>query len=241
MATNPISFVDYNKITDRIMFFDKYFTLNFTVNMYSKRKEDNRIFPNVAEYSYYNSAQDKNVISIKRNIDCAFVILHSQDKDVFLSIKPKDIYMLVYALDNMVIPWFIGDKRIFSYDNNKNLILKGKWSDVELPLSDFSYLRFAPIVLNYVDGTYKEGIRMFINTDMCYVDYSIDKFFEFYYYIKNTDMYGAAQNMLQFVKTKPYGNNLRNMNDDISTPVQSNTHSDDSNKLGNYFAKHKNN
>jgi hypothetical protein len=75
---------------------------------------------------------------------------------------------------------------------------------------------------------------MYINNESCYVDYNIDKFFEFYYYIKNTDMYGAAQNMLQFVKTKPYGNNLRDMNEDGTTSISTNG-------LGNYFAKHKNN
>ena len=79
-----------------------------------------------------------------------------------------------------------------------------------------------------MDESVKEGIRMYINSDDTYVDYDINKFMEFFYYMMNTDMYNAAQNMIQYIKTQPYGTNLKDLN--------SKKEDDDSKKVKNFFA-----
>lgn len=223
---NPISFLEYGRITDQLMYFDKYTTLNFTVNMVRKSKDD-RVFYNHNEYIYYNEKMNQNMISIKRNIDCAFTISNNQE-GIFVSIRPSDMYMIQLALKNMILPWFIGGTRIFKVDNNNGIILKGKYTPVEIPLSEYSYIKFVPIIYNYMDESVKEGIRMYINSDDTYVDYDINKFMEFFYYMMNTDMYNAAQNMIQYIKTQPYGTNLKDLN--------SKKEDDDSKKVKNFFA-----
>ena len=226
---SPVSFLEYGRITDVLMHFDKFYTLNFTVSMI--RKKDDRIFYNHAEYMYYNDKMEQNMISIKRVIDCGFTIVNSQDTNVFLMIRPKDIYMMRYVFDNMILPWYIGDKRIYKFDNNNALVIRSKYTPVELPLSEFAYIKFIPIVYEYADGNYKEGVRMYINDDNNYVDYPLNTLLEFYYYITSVDMYGAAQNMIQYIKTQPYGTNLKDFNskqkdDDGQTKI-----------LGGFFGK----
>ena len=208
---NPISFMEYGRITDVLMFFDKYYTLNFTVNMIRKSKDD-RIFYNHAEYMYYNEKYNQNVISIKRQIDCSFTITHSADKNIFISIRPSDMYAVKYALKELVLPWVIGEKKVFRLDNNGTLVLKGRYTPVEIPLSEYTYLKFVPIIYDYIDGSLKEGLRMYLNSDETYVDYDIGRFMEFLYYMTSVDMYTAAQNMMQYIKTKPYGTNIKDIN-----------------------------
>jgi len=220
---NPISFLEYGRITDILMYFDKYTTLNFTVNMVRKTKDD-RITYNHAEFVYYNEGMGQNMISIKRSIDCAFTITNKQG--LFISIRPADMYMMQIVLKDMVLPWFAGPTRIFKVDNNNGIILKGKYTPAEIPLSEYAYIRFIPIVYTYIDESVKEGVRMYINNEDTYVDYDINKFMEFFYYIMNTDMYTAAQNMIQYIKTKPYGTNIKDVNSKSS---------DDSKKVKNFF------
>ena len=224
---SPVSFLEYGRITDVLFFFDKYYTFNFTVNMVRKSKDD-RVFYNHAEYMYYNEKMNQNMISVKRNIDCAFTISNSQDKNAYLAIRPRDIYMIRYAFKDMILPWFMGEKRIYKFDNNNMLVIRGKYTPVEIPLSEYVYLKFIPIVYEFLDGNYKEGIRMYINDDNNYVDYPLNTFLEFYYYIFNVDMYSAAQNMIQYIKTKPYGTNLKDMN---AKPEE------DKSNVGNFFSK----
>ena len=52
---------------------------------------------------------------------------------------------------------------------------------------------------------------MEVNHQAEFVDMDIDKFIGFYYLLKNTDMYSAACNLINYVKTMPYGNNVFRM------------------------------
>lgn len=203
--TNPISFIEYGRITDTLMYFDKYTTFNFTVSMIRKNK-DERITYNHAEFIYYNENLGKNMISIKRTIDCAFTIANKQG--LYIAIRPADMYALRLLLKTMVLPWFAGPSRIYKNDNNNGIVLRGKYTPAEIPLSEYAFIRFIPIIYTYADESVKEGIRMYMNDEDTYVDYDINRFMEFFYYIMNTDMYTAAQNMIQYIKTEPYGTNI---------------------------------
>ena len=201
---------DYNRITDIVMFFNQRFSLNFTVNL---QKKKNNIMRSIhEEYMYYNQNLG-NTISIKRRIDAYFVINDFMEFNNSVIIGARDIYILKYFLDNKIIPWFFDKTRVFYNDNNGNLILKGKFKKEEIPLSEKTFLAFYPVVVNYLDGSTKEGIRMYINREDCFIEYDINKFFEFYYYITNTDIYTVATNLLNYVKMRPYGINLSEIRD----------------------------
>ena len=199
------SFLNYDKITDTLMYFSKDICLNFCVKL-TRKNTNKEVVHFHSEYEYKMNGDKK--YSIKRIFFPVFIINDFRDFNNSVMIRPEDITLLQMILTNNVIPWVIGNKRIFSFDNENKLIIKGKQSQVDFPLSDYKYISFAPIVMTYQDMTMKEGIRLTINNKNNYVDIDINKFMEFYYYICNTDMYNAAIGLLNYVKSGPYKQNL---------------------------------
>lgn len=214
---NNILFVDYDKITDIIMYFNSTVTFNFSVNL-SRKNKNNEVVNYHSECKYTSEYLNKDCYSIKRVIDCYFLINDMKDYKNSIIIRPKDIIMLKMLISDMIIPWFIGSKRVFSFDNNKRLILKRKYHRAQFPVSDYKYISFIPIVLDYEDGTTKEGIRMELNSSDNYIDLDINKFLEFYYFISETDMYNAAINLLNYIVSVPHGVNMYDMTRDYGKP-----------------------
>lgn len=228
----PISFLDYARISDILMQFDKNFRLSLVVNMVYKNQQG-KGGSNVNEYYYYNEAQEKNMISTKRFIDCWFLIEDSVNKSSYAIIYPKDMFVVQKALTELVLPWFFGEKTMFKLDNNNRMVLKGKYTPVEIPFNNNVFIRFSPIIIDYADGTCKEGVRMVVSNENCYCDFDINKFLEFYYYIMHTDMICAAQNMINFLKTPPYGINIKNIGGNIAAEQSGSS----GNTIGNFFSK----
>ena len=67
---------------------------------------------------------------------------------------------------------------------------------------------FRKLVFTYEDGKYKEGIRIYLNSQDAFADLDIDRFMQFVNIIKCTDMYNAALTMINYVKIPPYGINI---------------------------------
>lgn len=204
---DAIHFFDYDKITDTLMFFTQTVALKFGVNL-SKTKNDKR-YPFHNEYAYMSNGH--KAYSIKRSINCWFLIDDSNNFENNILIRPQDVTLLQLLLTNNVIPWIIGENRIYGMNDENRLILKGKFTKVDFPLSDYKFISFLPIVIEYTDNTSKEGIRLIINNKDNMIDININQFLEFYYYIMNVDMYSAATNLLNYVKMKPYGENMYDM------------------------------
>lgn len=232
MAIQPISFLDYGRVSVILMMFDKSFRLSLVVNMTHKNQQG-KITHNINEYYYHNENYGMNMISTKMFLDCWFQIDSTEKTGCYASIYPRDIFIVQKALTEMVLPWFFGDKRIFKLDNNSRLVLKGKYTPVEIPFNNNIFLRFDPIILDYEDGTCKEGVRMTVSNNDCYSEFNINKFLEFYYIIMNTDIVSAALNMINYLKIEPYGINLKNIN---GTQEYTAT-SGGVNNLGNFFSK----
>ena len=204
------SFMDYDKISDTIMYFTSEVSLKFVVNLSRKNKSGDRTSFH-SEYGYMSNYTNRKSYSIKRNISCFFSVDDCKDFNNSIIIRPQDVILLKMIMDNNIIPWFIGNTRIYDFDKSGKLILKGKWSPADFPLSDYKFMSFMPIVITYQDGTLKEGIRIIINDKNNFIDIDINKFFEFYYYICNTDMYNAAATLLNYVKCGPYEQNYFDM------------------------------
>lgn len=235
-----ITFLDYDKISDTIMYLSKTVTLNFCVSLTRRNTNTNKIVPFHSEYIYNSDYKNKKCYSIKRNFNAYFIINDYNDYNNSVMIRPQDIVFLQMLLQNNVIPWFIGSKRIFSIDSDGKIIIKGKYSPAEFPVSEYKYISMLPIIITYEDGTLKEGIRMIINNKNNFIDMDINKFMEFYYYICNTDIYCAATNLLNYVKIGPYGMNQSDIGgnsfkEDYYSSNQEWNEQKDSGKRNNFF------
>ena len=73
--------------------------------------------------------------------------------------------------------------------------------------SEYSYLSFTPIVNEYQSGQFKEGVHICMNTQDVWFDMTIDELYGFYYILTNTSMYNLAAEMVNYIKSQPYGVN----------------------------------
>lgn len=204
------NFTYYDKISDTLIYFNNDISLKFIVSLNRKGADGNIInFHN--EYSYDSSYFGKKSYAIRRYFVPYFSLDDKRDFKNNIMIKPSDVCLLQLVMNNNIIPWVMGNSRIYGMDKEGKIIIKGKWSQADFPLSDYQYLSFIPIVVTYDDNTTKEGIRMVMNNKDNFIDMDINKFMEFYYYINNTDIYNAAIGLVNYVKTQPYCINGREL------------------------------
>jgi len=206
-SNQNIDYTDYDRITDKLMFLSNTITLNFTVVLAKKDKMGNRSHIHY-EAEYPSKFRDQNMSrSIKRDILYYFTIDNSTDFGNGLVLRPQDVEILKMLLDQQILPWFFGVKRVFGIKDNK-LFVKNYGDPVVYAQSDYKFISFTPIVFEYEDGTFKEGIRIYLNNQDAFADLDIDRFMQFVNIIKCTDMYNAALNMINYVKIPPYGVNM---------------------------------
>lgn len=207
-----IKFTDYDRITDILMYLSNTITLNFNVVLSRKDKFGKRShFHYETEYqSKYNGVNIGR--GIKRNMNFYFTLDNKNDFANGFIIRPQDVMLLNMIIDQQILPWFFGQKRIFSITKDgERLIVKGEFEPINYTQSEYKYISFVPIVYNYEDGTFKEGIRIYVNSQSEYADLDIDRFMGFVYILKNTDMYSVACSMVTYVKQAPHGTNIFSM------------------------------
>lgn len=196
-------FEDYDRITDTLIYLSDNITLNFTVNLAKKAKDGSRSF-----FHYETEYQSKyigtnNARAIKRLMVFYFVIDNKNDFGNGFIIRPQDAIMITKIIEDKVFPMYFGPDRVFKIIDNKLVVTN--YNKILYTQSEYKFLAFEPLVCSYEDG-YKDGIRITINSD--YVDIDIDKFMGLYYILKNTDMYGAACSLVNYVKSAPYAVNV---------------------------------
>lgn len=201
-----IHFTDYEKISDVLMFINKDVNLCFNVSLAYRAQNGNRNHFH-KEYSYKSRYVDKdNVVSIKRNFKYYLSIDIKDNFNNNVMINTSNILALRMRL-KIVYNWLT---TLFKYKDDK-LVIIGKWNDNILYLNQYSCLKFEPTVCVYEDGTYKEGVRIYINNEDIYFDMDIDKFMEFYYLIDTIDMYQSAITLLNYLRPE-YGSNITYLN-----------------------------
>lgn len=199
---DAIHFIDYDKISDVLMYMDKDINLSFNVSLAYRTNNGNRNHFH-KEYCYKSRYIDKdNVISLKRNFKYYLSIDVKDDFTNSVMINTTNILALRMRL-KIVYNWFT---TLFKYQDDK-LIISGTWNDNILYLNQYSCLKFEPTVCMYEDGTYKEGVRIYINNDNLFFDMDIDRFMGFYYIIDSIDMYQAAITILNYIRPE-YGTNI---------------------------------
>ena len=235
-----ISFTDYDRITDNLMYLSNTITLNFHVILSRKSKEGNRVFFQYETCSHSKYRDQDIGRNIKRNMSFYYTIDNKNDFANGLILRPQDVKLLTMLINQQVIPWYFDQrKRLFSIKDDK-LIIKGEYKPVIYSQSDYKYISFSPIIYTYEDQTFKEGVRINLNSSSEYADLDIDKFMGFLYILESTDMYAVASNLAVYAKIPPYGINVYSMTGLGGGYVQDNWNSssetnNNSKKKGNSF------
>jgi hypothetical protein len=212
MSNSPIVFLDYDKISDTLIYFSADITLRFNVQLGRKDKDGHRKFfhrETMYESKYSNVGP---VVGIRRDMNFYYSIDDARNYINGVMISIQDVMLLKMLMDNNILPWFIGKKNIYGTNpDDGQLVITGKWKPQQFTLSDYKYLEFLPIVLVYEDGKSNYGIRMIVNDPNNFVDMDLNRFMAFYTIIANTDMYTLASTMLTYAKNEPYGVNMYSM------------------------------
>lgn len=206
-------FLDYEKISDTLLYMSQDTLLKFNVLLGRRRQDGSRSFFS-REAQYKPKQYDfgvSSVISVKRDMQFYFSIDDKNDFTNSILLRPNDVVMLTMLMNNIVLPWFIGKTRIFgkSPDDGK-IIIKGKWKEVPFIMSDIKYMKFYPMICQYEDGRTLEGVRIEINDPSNGVDLNVNQFFTFYYYITKTDMYSSAIGLINYISQTTMGINRWN-------------------------------
>lgn len=193
-----MKFEDYDRVVDTLLYLSDNITFSFITVMSSKVNGVRRFFHSET-YATNNS--------IKRNMRFYFSL---DDKTSFgegIVLRPGDVQILTMLLENKVFPWYFSEESIFKIIDDRLAII-GHFEKADFIQSEYKYLSFVPIVYQFKDDQYKQGIRMYINHQEDYIDMDIDRFMNFYGILKNTDMYAAACNAVTYAKTGGNGINV---------------------------------
>ena len=202
MKQNAITFNDYDKLVDNLLWFSPEISLRFNVQLSVKNKDGNRQSFH-QEYSYQSKFFDTSLSrQIRRNIDCYLSIDVKNDFNNSVSIRYQNMVMLKLKLQN-VVQWFT---KLFKIQDGQLCII-GKYKNEQISLDFGKCIEFEPIVITYDDGKYNEGIRMYVNSKNIWVDMDISKFMAFYYLIDTFDMYQNAIILINYLQRPDYGYN----------------------------------
>lgn len=203
---DAIYFEDYDKITDTILWFSQDIFLRFTVSLASKAQDGTRRSHH-QEFAYESKYDNVAVSrSIRRDINCYLSVEVKNDFFNSAMIRYQNMIMMKLKMDN-VVQWFT---TLFTMEDNK-LVIVGNYKNEQVHLDYGKVLEFEPIVLQFDDGTFCEGVRMYVNSRDTYVDMPIDKFMAFYYIIDKFDMYQNAIILLNYIQRPEYGYNTFSM------------------------------
>lgn len=207
----PISYIDYDKLSDDVLYLGNKLTLRMNVSLSRKQEPDNRYFFH-KEYSYGSLYSKRKLISIKRSYDY-YLSFDKSDLRNIVIIRPQDMIVLQRALERAVL-WFEDKEHNAFYVKNKKLIVKKQKPIVVEGLAMDGYIEFQPIVLlTENDNKQSPGIRLTLGREDCFSDITVDKFYGLVYTISTFRLYEAAQNLLNYLGRPEFGTNLYEMED----------------------------
>lgn len=202
-----LNYTDFDRIHDIIMYFDNNFSLGFVTRLSSKSQTGYRKFYEFqSEYPINKYAGVDKGHSIKRIMFFYYIIENKQYFDSSMILKANDVYIIRNIIDNSVFPWFFGSTRIYK-EKDERLVITGDFQPVSYIQNLQRWLRIEPIVISYEDG-FKEGVRIYVNSDNDFMDLSLDKFIEFVCYMDPKMMYTQSMAQCNYVKIAPYDSNM---------------------------------
>ncbi len=206
---SPIMFLDYDKISDTLLYLSRNIVLKFNVILSTKDKFNHR--KSFHRESVYESKYDnvKDAYNIRRDMNFYWTLEDIEDFGNGIMITIKDVFFFKMFMEKKILSWYIGESIYGISPDDGKLIITGKFQPERFIMNDYKYIEFIPIVLIYDDGkTTDYGVRMIINNPNHFSDIDLNRLIAMYQLICFTDMYSVACSMVNYVKIPPYGMNV---------------------------------
>lgn len=239
----PIDYIDYDKISDDVLYLGSRLYLRMNVSLSDKAEPNNRYhFHREFMYESIYAPHDK-FVSIKRSFNYYLSLDRTDISGGGVMIRPQDMIVLKSKLDE-VSKWF--SNNIFAV-KNKNLIVKVHQEPIIVEgLASQKYLQFDPVAVVWENtGEQTPGVRITLGDPSIFADISVDKLFALIYTLSNFNMYQSAQLLLNYLGRPQPGFNLLEMeentflkeNQDNLTNAKDNRQIKGKNKNLSYFDK----
>lgn len=225
---------NYHRITDTIIRFSKSCALKFIVNL-GYNLDNNMRQPFHKEFEMYDKNHYNRKYTITRNFDYYFSL--ECGAKVINDIDDPSLQYFKIAMNN-IIPIRLLLKRVYNWFNNLDKIYLMKNGKIVLSaeahsmieafvMSQKSFIKFEPAI-NVNDDLYEPAVRMYVNTDIHYIELNFEAFNILYYALTEIEMYSAASNMVNYIQRPELGSNLisfidsydRDTKKELNTPVQ---------------------
>lgn len=211
-----ILYDDYDKISDDMFYLGNNITLKFNVSLSSKYKSNNinndmrHYFHQ--EYKYPSKYKEKdNLLSIRRSYGYYLSIDVAKEWECSVMIRVQDILLFRNAI-NQASSW-AQDGTFVIAGRKKELRLSKKLEPIKVQLPDNKFVWFEPVVI-FNNDIYYPGVRLTVTKESVFTDITMDNFFGLVYLINQLDMFGYAQNMINYINRPQYGYNLHEFDDD---------------------------
>lgn len=204
-----IGYENYEKISDIVMPLSYNATLKMNVILGKKNAEGKRIICH-REYKYNSDKyiNYNNLISVTRVFDY-YLSIESYDSDRnknFIMIKNENIMSFRIGLEKAVK--LMNQDNLYGLFRNKLKVLNGYEPIIIDNLPMGKTIKIDPIVVKLGEIDEAQGMRMYLNGLDDYVDMTNDRFMGFVYNINSIYLYGAAQNLLNYLQRPQYGTNM---------------------------------
>lgn len=209
------NFIDYDSISDKILWFDNNFSLSFTVKLARKDKNGNRDYFH-KEFIYPSQYLDTDQsVTLKRNYDY-FLTIEDLRKTVYIQIRINDMIMLKMIINNIISQ--LTDDSIWVIKNNKLMKKNTGQQPFVLPnLVMNKWISFECVPILDYEGAWSKGVRITLSDQSVYIDMTIDNFMGFAYIIDSFNMIQQAAIMVNYINSNEiHGINRRVINNDNS-------------------------
>ena len=192
-----VNFLDYDKIADDLIWFDKDIVLRFNVKLASKTADGKRRhYLNEIQYKAKKYIDKDKVLTVRRHFDYYLSIDVRYEFESSVLIKAKDM-LNVRARLKMASKWFADG--IFGKDKKGKLHVVGSPRPIDITNLSGKYIRLEPAIITYDNEEQIEGVRLILNGER-QVDISVDKFMELLYVINGMDMYTCAIGLVNYIR-----------------------------------------
>lgn len=205
----PIEFLDYDKITDLVYELGQKTVLELVVSLSRKNETTLDRYHFHKEFKYDSKYSNRKMISIKRSFDYYLQLNKIDVTGSSIMIRVQDMYLVLSKFQN-ALKWFETAGVFGIKQGTKDMYIKTKQQSILISgLAAGKYIQLDPIVIVWENtGTQTQGIRITLGDPSIFVDVTIDRFYGLVYILNNIDIYGAAQNMVNYLQRPEYGTNL---------------------------------
>lgn len=213
---NIINHNDYDKITDDIYQIGYNCCLRLTVSLSASDRLKNRI-PYHTEYSMASKYIDtSNSYTIRRNFSYYLSIENifkpENETKAFIMFRTEDMYRLLNIITE-AIKWYTDDKfsSLYARKNNKIIITTKIDPLIVDNLLMQKTIKFEPSLIEYDMSQPVPSCRIYLDSETNYIDIPVDKLIGLKYILDRLDIFGAAQNMINYLGRPEYGTNLKSL------------------------------